>query len=64
MAQLPAGAWQEVSMAFADLPIGEYLLAVMDDYSRYPDVEIVHSTSARAVVPKLDHMFSAFRVPP
>ena len=63
MAQLPAGPWQEVSMDFANLPTGEHLLAVMDDYSRYPDVEIVHSTSARAVISKLDRMFSAFGVP-
>jgi transposase InsO family protein len=63
LSQLPPGPWLEVSVDFADLPSGEHLLVVYDDYSRYPEVEIVTSTSARAVIPKLDNIFSAFGVP-
>jgi hypothetical protein len=62
MSKLPDGPWLEVSVDFADLPTGEHLLVVYDDYSRYPEVEIVTSTSARAVIPKLDKIFSAFGV--
>ncbi len=63
MSKLPNGPWLEVSIDFADLPTGEHLLVVYDDYSRYPEVEITTSTSARAVIPKLDKIFSAFGVP-
>ena len=40
-----------------------YALVVIDDYSIFPEVEIVHSTSAKAVLPKLDHIFAACGVP-
>ena len=42
---------------------GHYVLVVIDDYSRFPEVEIVHSTSAKAVLPKLDRVFAAYGVP-
>ena len=42
---------------------GHYGLVVTDDYSRFPEVEIVHSTSAKAVLPKLDRVFAAYGVP-
>ena len=35
-----------------------YALVVIDDYSIFPEVEIVHSTSAKAVLPKLDRIFA------
>ena len=48
--QMPAGPWKEVTMDFlGPFHSGEYLLAVIDCYSRYPEVEIVSSTSAPAV---------------
>ena len=50
-------------MDFAELPNKEYLLLVTDDYSRYPLVEIVKSTSATAVLPRLDKVFSEFGTP-
>ena len=50
-------------MDFANLPNQEYPVLITDDYSRYPVVEIVKSTSAATVIPKLDKMFSEFGVP-
>ncbi|KAK3720930.1 hypothetical protein QZH41_014537, partial [Actinostola sp. cb2023] len=44
-------------------PSGDYLLVVLDEYSRFPEVEIVTSTSARAVIPKLDAIFSRQGIP-
>ena len=41
MTLLPDGPWQEVSIDFIDLPNGEHLLVIVDDYSRFPEVEIV-----------------------
>ena len=43
---------------FMVLPSGEYLLVAVNRYSRYPVVEIVRSTRAATVVPKLDQMFT------
>ena len=42
---------------------GYYVLVVIDDYSRFPEVEIVHSASAKTVLPKLDRVFAAYGVP-
>ena len=38
-------------------------LVVIDDYSIFPEVEIVHSTSAKVVLPKLDRIFAAYGEP-
>ncbi|KAL0183494.1 hypothetical protein M9458_019190, partial [Cirrhinus mrigala] len=64
MSDLPAEPWVEVSVDFTGpFPSGDYLLVVVDDYSRYPEVEIVKSTAASAVIPKLDKIFSTFGIP-
>ena len=63
MSDLPDAPWQEVSVDFKELPSGEYLLVIIDDYSRFPIVEIVHSTSSKSVIPKLDTIFSTHGVP-
>ena len=39
---------------------GHYVLVVIDDYSRFPEVEIVHSTSVKAVLPKLNRAFATY----
>ena len=44
-------------------PSGEYLLVVTDEYSRYPEVEIVSSTSERVVLPRLDQIFARHGFP-
>lgn len=45
------------------LPSSEYLLVVVDRYSRFSEVEIVHSTRASVVIPKLDKIFSVHGIP-
>lgn len=59
MSPLPQGPWQELSMDFCGpFPNGDCLLVVTDDFSRYPEVEILRSTSAKAVIPHLDSIFA------
>ena len=59
MTELPKGPWKEVSVDFCGpFSTGEYLLVVIDDYSRFPEVETLHSTSYEATKPKLDAIFS------
>ena len=62
MSVLPDSPFDEVSVDFAHVD-GQTLLLVVDDYSRFPFVEPVSSTSASAVIPKLDQLFSTFGAP-
>ena len=62
MSKLSHAPWQEVSVDFCEVG-GSYLLVVIDNYSRYPEVQLLHSTSAKAVIPHLDCIFSTFGIP-
>ena len=64
MSELPEAPWHTVSADFyGPLPTGEYLLVIVDEYTRYPVVEIVRSTSANTVIPVFDRVFSMFGIP-
>lgn len=64
MSDLPSSPWEKVSVDFCGpFPSGDYLLVVVDEYSRFPEVEILQSTSARATIPKLDKIFSTHGIP-
>ena len=64
MSNLPDAPWTEISMDFCGpFPNGCYLMVVMDEYSRFPIVEIIHSLSAKTVIPHLDKIFSLFGCP-
>ncbi|GFR62359.1 transposon Tf2-12 polyprotein [Elysia marginata] len=64
MIPLPEHAWEEISVDFAGpFPTGEYSVIMMDDYSRFPEVEILYSTSAKAVIPKVNQIFARFSTP-
>ena len=63
MSPLPTSPWCELSADMAELPTGDYILVVTDDYSRYPLVEVISSTSSSAVIPKLDKLFAEFGTP-
>lgn len=64
MSVLPEARWHSVSADFyGPFPTGEYLLVIMDDYTRYPIIESVKSTSANTVIPVMDKKFSMFGIP-
>ena len=64
MSELPDTVWQDVSADFyGPLPTGEHLLVIVDEYSRYPVVEVMHSTSANSVIPVMDKIFSMLSIP-
>lgn len=64
MSELPFKPWDKVGVDFCgSIPSGDYLLVVIYEYSRYPEVEIAQSTSAKSTIPKLDKIFSSFGVP-
>ena len=43
-------------------PTGEYLFVITDAYSRFPEVDIVQSTSASAIIPRMDRMFCTHEI--
>jgi len=64
MTPLPSSPWSEVAVDFAGpFPSGDYALVVIDEYSRFPEVEIVTSTSAKTVIPRLDAIFARQGIP-
>ncbi len=64
MSSLPPTPWHTTHMDFCGpFPSGEYLFVVMDAYSRFPEVDIVSSTSAASIIPKLDRMFAVHGIP-
>ena len=64
MSPCPEAEWTDLSADFyGPLPTGEYLLVLIDEYSRFPIVEIIHSTSSAAVIPALDKIFALLGTP-
>ncbi len=64
MTELSPAPWTRVSTDFCGpFPSGDHLLVIMDDYSRYPEVEIVRSTAATTIIPKLDRIFATHGIP-
>ena len=64
MTELPEEPWQKLSVDFCSpFPCGTYCLLIVDDYSRYPVVEFVTSTSEPATIPKFEKVFAQFGIP-
>lgn len=64
MSNMPVGPWRKLSVDFlGPLPSGEELMVLVDEYSRYPVVEIVRSVSANNVIPVLDKVLTTFGYP-
>ena len=55
-------AWEEVSMDFAEVE-GKYLLIIVDDFTRYPEVEIISFLTASTVIPKIKSVFARWGIP-
>ena len=64
MSDLPTGPWKKISVDFAGpFQNKDMALVCWDQYSRYPVVEFVTSTSAEAVIPQLTRVFTTYGVP-
>ena len=61
MSSLPPAPWQVLD--FKNLSSGKSLPVITDDYSRYPIVEVLCSTSAQTVIPRIDKVFAEFGIP-
>jgi len=64
MSPLSPEPWHTVHVDFCGpFPTGEYLFVVIDAYSRFPEVEVVHPTAASTVIPKMDKIFATHGLP-
>ena len=64
MTELPKRPWETVEIDFCGpFPNYEYALVVTDQYSRYPEVEFVRSTSLQPTRRKLKKIFATYGVP-
>ena len=62
--EMPKGRWDTIHVDFyGPLPTGEYILVAIDRYSRYSEVEVVRSTKASTVIPRLDQIFARHGIP-
>ena len=60
----PSGPWQDVAVDLMGLmPTGESLLVVVNYYSRYYEVVIMHSTTTEKIVDALSSIFARFGFP-
>ena len=64
MSELSSKPWERVAIDFCGpFPAGELALVVVDEYSRYPELQIVTSTSMSAIRPKLEKIFAIHGIP-
>ena len=57
--------WSELSIGYyGPVPqTGQYLLVIIDNYSKHPEVEIAKSTDAKSCIPKMNRIFATHGVP-
>ena len=64
MTEMPALPWQNVAIDFCGpIPLGELVLVVTDERSRYPAIEVVTSTSAKSTILALTKILAIHGIP-
>ena len=64
MSALPKGHWMNISLDFCGpLPSGDFLVVIVDEYSRFPVVETTRSLAAEKIIPIIDKNFAMFAYP-
>ena len=62
--ELPQGKWRDSSLdLLGSMPHGEYLLVVVDYYTRYYEVEISTSVVASQIILRLERIFAVHGLP-
>ena len=62
--RLPDTAWQEVALdLLGPMPGGEYLLVVVDYFSRWMEVDVIRSTTSATIIKCLDNHFARYGTP-
>ena len=62
--RMPERPWQDLALdLLGPMPTGEYLLVLVDYFSRWVEVDIIKSTTSETIIKCLDKQFSRFGVP-
>ncbi|XP_043471652.1 uncharacterized protein K02A2.6-like [Leptopilina heterotoma] len=62
--ELPTQAWIDTALDFlGPLPSGDYLLVVVDYYSRYKEIKVLRSITAKETINSLKEMFARLGFP-
>lgn len=62
--ELPPGKWQDLAIdLLGPMPTGEYILVVVDYYTRYYEAEITTSVTTRRMIELLSKMFASHGYP-
>lgn len=63
--EIPDNPWENLSIDFIG-PFNDnndYVMVIMDDQSRFPEIAFITSTSANCVIPKIEDIFSRQGIP-
>ena len=61
---LPTGPWRDVAAdLLGPLPSGEYLLVIVDYYSRFFEVDILKTVTSEKIIEAMDHRFTTHGYP-
>ena len=64
MYDLPSRKWfQLCPICYGPLHPCDYLLVIMDEYSRIPEIEVIRPVSVRSAIPVLDNILSSRCIP-
>ena len=62
--KLPDSPWQDLALdLLGPMPTGEYLFVLVDYFSRWMEVDVVHSTNSDRIIKCLDSHFVRYGVP-
>lgn len=61
--EMPSGPWQKIAADFMEIPGGFHLLVITDYYSRYVEVAIQTTTTAKTTITKMREIFARFGYP-
>ena len=62
--KLPDRPWQDLALdLLGPIPTGEYLVVLVDYFSRWVEVDVVHSTNSDRIIKCLDSHFARYGVP-
>ena len=62
--RLPERPWQDLALdLLGPLPTGEHLLVLVDYFSHWVEVDVIHSTTSEVIIKCLDKQFCGYGVP-
>ncbi|XP_048584683.1 uncharacterized protein K02A2.6-like [Nematostella vectensis] len=61
--ELPEEPWEDLATDLTEIPGGNHLLVVVDNYSRWPEVVLLKKTDAPHVITALEGIFTTHGIP-